>query len=325
MKRQLCCYVLVVYAVALAVGAGGPARAARGGPARAAQNGLARAARGGPCGTARPSSARYAHVIWILEENHSYGKIIGNSQAGYINALARECGLATNYHNISHPSLPNYVGMTSGLPLSQLYRFSSDCNPSSRCSTWAPSILGQTRSWKTYEESMPSNCYRKNRGEYAVRHNPAPYFRKLSDCATHDVPYARLAADLTAGRLPAFSFITPNLIHDMHDGTVAQGTAWLKAHLPTILSSTAYRSGRTAVFITWDEGEGGTSRDCATNTRDVGCHVATLVISPTTKPGTRSGALFNHYSLLATTEQLLHLPALGEAKRARSMRSAFGL
>jgi hypothetical protein len=309
MKRRLCCCFLFVSAVALSVGAGGAPQAAR----------------TGPCGTAGPSRAHYAHVIWILEENHSYGKIIGNPDARYINALARECGLATNYHNISHPSLPNYIGMTSGLALSQLQRFSGDCSPSSTCSTSAPSILGQSPSWKAYEESMPSNCDKKGTREYAVRHNPAPYYTRLTGCAVKDLPYSRLAPNLRAGTLPAFSFVTPNLTHDMHDGTVAQGNAWLESQLPTILKSSEYRSRSTAVFITWDEGEGGKSTNCATNTRDIGCHVATIVISPTTKRGTRSGALFNHYSLLRTTEQLLGLPELGEAKRARSMRSAFGL
>src|SRR5258708_7940920 len=69
----------------------------------------------GPCGTISPGAAHYTHVIWILEENHSYPDIVGSSQAPYINSLASDCGLATNDHNISHPSLPNYVGMTSGL------------------------------------------------------------------------------------------------------------------------------------------------------------------------------------------------------------------
>jgi phospholipase C len=264
-------------------------------------------------------------VIWILEENHSYSKIIGSSHARYINSLAHECGLATNYHNITHPSLPNYVGMTSGLGYSQLNRFSSDCNPSKKCSTSAQSILGQTSSWKAYEDSMPSNCYRKDHGEYAVRHNPAPYFTQLTDCNANDVPYTKLAADLSKGTLPAFSFITPNLIHDMHDGTVAQGDSWLRKHLPAILKSSEYGSGRTVVFITWDEGEGGHSNHCATNTTDVGCHVATIVISPTTEQGTKSGTLFNHYSLLRTTEQLLGLPLLGLAQSANGMQSAFGL
>ncbi len=279
----------------------------------------------GPCGTVSVAKAHYKHVIWILEENHSYGKIIDNPQAAYVNSLASRCGLAKNYHNISHPSLPNYVAATSGLGYSALKRFTSDCNPSTSCSTSSQSIFGQTSSWRAYEDSMPSNCDAHNQGNYAVRHNPAPYYTTLKGCAKKDVPYGQLARDLAGGKLPAFSFITPNLMHDMHDGTIAQGNAWLKAHLPTILRSRQYKAGTTAVFITWDEGEGGSSNRCATNTTDIGCHVATIVISPSTKPGTTSRKLFNHYSLLRTTEQLLGLPTLGNARSAHSMRKAFGL
>ena len=82
------------------------------------------------------------------------------------------------------------------------------------------------------------------------------------------------------------------------------------------------------IFITWDEGEGGSTDDCATNTSDRGCHIATLVVSPSTPRGTRSAVLFNHYALLKTTEQLLGITAyLGHARDAssRSMRSAFHL
>jgi phospholipase C len=258
-------------------------------------------------------------------ENHSYNTIIGSSQAPYINSVANECGLATNYHNISHPSLPNYVAGTSGLGYTGIARFDGDCNPVPGCTTTAKSIFAQGETWKAYEESMPSNCDMKNAGEYAVRHNPPPYFTKLKGCATNDVPYTQLASDLSSGRLPAFSFVTPNLIDDMHDGTVADGDTWLKDNLPTILNSSAYTSGTTAVFITWDEGEGGTSSKCATNTTDVGCHVATLVISPSTQPGTTSGTLFNHYSLLGTAEQLLGLPFLGKAATSTTMTSAFNL
>jgi phospholipase C len=280
----------------------------------------------GPCGTSTSASPTYSHVIWIWEENHSYGDIVGNAaQAPYINSLISECGLATNYHNVDHPSLPNYVGATSGLSYSDLKWAKSDCSPTKKCSTSAPSIFGQTPSWKAYEESMPSNCFAKNSGEYAVRHNPAPYYTTLTDCATKDVPYTQLAGDLSSGNLPAFSFITPNLIDDMHDGTIQQGDQWLQANLPTILNSPEYQSGSTVVFITWDEGEGGKVNDCSTNTTDIGCHVATIVISPTTVPGTQDGTLYNHYSLLGTTEQLLGLPLLGQAAFANTMQNGFGL
>ncbi len=280
---------------------------------------------GGPCGTLPVSATHYTHVIWVWMENHSYSTIIGSSQAPYINSLANECGLATNYHNISHPSLPNYVAATSGLPYSGITQFKSDCNPSSQCSTAAPSIFGQGESWKAYEENMPSNSAPTDSGEYAVRHNPPPYFTSLSGCSTFDVPYTQLASDLSGGTLPAFSFVTPNLIDDMHDGTIADGDTWLSNNLPAIFASSEYQSGSVAVFVTWDEGEGGTSNKCATNTTDVGCHVATIVVSPSTVPGTKSSKLLNHYSLLGTSEKLLNLPKLGQAATSKSMVKAFNL
>ena len=120
---------------------------------------------------------------------------------------------------------------------------------------------------------MPSNCDRSDVGDYAVRHNPPTYYTTLSGCSSFDVPYSQLAGDLANNALPAFSFITPNLINDMHDGTLADGDNWLANHLPTILDSNEYRDNTTAIFLTWDEGEGGSSNDCAANTTDVGCHV----------------------------------------------------
>ena len=306
--------VAAVLPVAALTGASSPAAAA------------SPAATAGPCGTVTTPPS-YSHVIWIWMENHSFTDIIGNtSQAPYLNSLASECGLATNYHNLSHPSLPNYIGGTSGLTLTQINAFSSDCSPSRKCSTSAASIFSQGETWKAYEESMPSNCDKSNSGEYAVRHNPPPYYTTLSGCATFDVPYTQLSADLAAGTLPAFSFVTPNLIDDMHDGTIADGDTWLSNNLPTILNSSEYQSGSTAIFITWDEGSGGsTSENCATNTTDASCRVATIVVSPSTPAGATSATLFNHYSLLGTAEQLLGLPALGQAASSPTMTAAFNL
>jgi hypothetical protein len=280
---------------------------------------------GWPCGKLPLSATKYSHVMWIWMENHSYGEIIGSAEAPYINSLARQCGLATNYHNVSHPSLPNYIAATSGLPLAGLRPFRSDCSPSHGCGTSARSVFAQVRSWKAYEQSMPRHCDRADAGVYAVRHDPPPYYPTLGSCARDDVGYGRLAPDLARGRLAAFSFLTPNLIDDMHDGTIARGDGWLRTNLPAILDSAAYRMGTTVVIIAWDEGEGGTSSNCAANMRDAGCHVAAIVVSPSTAPGTRSSTLFNHYSLLATTERLLGVPLLGQARAAASMLAAFNL
>ena len=278
-----------------------------------------------PCGNMTVAQTSYRHVLWIFMENHSYSDVIGSAEAPYMNNLASQCGLATNYHNITHPSLPNYIAATSGLALSNLSKFTSDCSPSPTCSTKAASIFSQAGSWRSYEDSMPTRCDMTNSGEYAVRHNPATYYTTLRGCSKRDVPYGRLSTDLANNQLPAFGFITPNLVHDTHDGTIAQGDKWLSNHVPAILDSEAYRTGSLVVFLTYDEGEHGSSSDCATNTTDVGCQVATIVMSESTPAGTQSGKLFNHYSLLRTTEQLLNLPFLRQAKTANGMRKAFGL
>src|SRR5215470_9244250 len=87
--------------------------------------------------------ATYDHVVWIWMENHSIGQIIGSDAAPYINKVADSCGLATNFHNITHVSLPNYIGATTGLDLAALQPFIFDCNPSSTCSTPSDSLFAQ--------------------------------------------------------------------------------------------------------------------------------------------------------------------------------------
>lgn len=278
-----------------------------------------------PCGRASPHGASYSHVIWLWMENQSYDQVVGSSSAPYVKSLARACGLATNYHNITHPSLPNYIAATSGLGGADLEPFKADCDPSASCSTDARSIFAQVSSWRAYEESMQTACDRQDSGDYAARHNPPLYYTSLAGCRQRDVPLTRLAGDLSANSLPAFAFITPNLCHDTHDCPVSAGDRWLASEVSRIVASPAYRAGHTVLFITWDEGEGGSTSDCAVNERDVGCHVATLVVSPSTPAGQRSGELFNHYSLLRTTEDLLGVAPLGEAANANSMAKTFGL
>src|SRR2546426_1233711 len=302
---------------------------------------LAQSSPGGAfCGTRRHHPRKYDHVVWIWMENHSYGQIIGSPDAPYINMLATSCGSATNFHNLTHVSLPNYIGAVTGLGLADLQPFLLDCNPMGTCLTAAPSIFSQVPSWKAYEESMTVNCQTTGFVGYAVRHNPPPYLTSLPGCGVYDVPYTELQSDLDNDTLPAFSFVTPNTVSDMHDGpdpgAIQTGDNWLSAELPKIFASNAYQSGGTVVVVTFDEGAGGgIGEDCASETTtDESCHVVTIVVSPYTRPATTASALkkrsrfFTHYSLLRTTEQLLGIrrrDLLGLARQARNMRRAFNL
>lgn len=267
----------------------------------------------------RPPAA-WKHVVWIWLENHNYDEIVGSRSAPFLNRIARRCGLAENYQGVSHPSLPNYIAATSG----DTWGIGDDDPPSAHPLAHA-SIFGQLdaagRTWRSYEESMPSACALESSGRYAVKHNPAAYYTGLRGaCAGSDVPLGtpsagRFRSDLRGNRLPSFAFVAPDLCNDMHDCSVATGDAWLQRWVPAILASPAYRAGGTLLVITFDEGEGGGNR------------VATVVVSPSTRPGTTSSTAFDHYSLLRTTEELLGLPLLGHAAdpTTGSMRAAFHL
>ena len=268
----------------------------------------------GPCGTAARAPERWDHVVWIVLENKSYAQIIGSANAPYINTLARRCGSASRFSAEAHPSLPNYIAMTSG----STQRIADDRAPSSHPLA-AASIFSQLgRDWKALQESMPAHCSRSNSGNYAVRHNPAAYFTSLrARCEEQDVPLGS-TPDISA----RFTFITPDLCHDMHSSSCAsdaaqqvqRGDRWLAGLLPRILGSGRYRSGRTAVFITWDEDDYGSRQ-----------HIPTLVIAPSVPPGAMPATKFNHYSLLRTTEEMLGLPKLAGANGASSMRNSFNL
>lgn len=115
--------------------------------------------------------------------------------------------------------------------------------------------------------------------QYAARHNPFVYFHSIIDsgkCASNVVSFSDtkvgLAADLTlpSSQFPNYSFITPNLCNDAHDGsgTGATGTtckngdpgglttadAWLKKWIPAIMASPAYLDGGL-IIIQFDEGD----------------------------------------------------------------------
>jgi len=261
---------------------------------------------GRPCHGAAPP-ATYDHVILVVLENHSFSEVAGHSP--YLNRLAAACGLATDYSAVAHPSLPNYLALTSG----STHGISSDCTD---CSVSAQSIFGQLHGeWRSYLESLPAAGFEGAfSGGYAKKHNPAAYYEAIATAyARRAVPLARLRSDLEHDALSRFSLVVPNLCSDEHNCSVETGDAWLGTWVRRILSSRAYASGKSVIFLTYDEGPDSDNR------------VYTVVVSPSVPPHTVVATPFDHYSLLRTVERLLHLPCLGNACRARAMDRAFRL
>jgi phospholipase C len=249
-----------------------------------------------PVPSPSPSIAA-SHVFVIVMENKSMAQALGPS-APYTNSLVQRYALATNYQAISHPSLPNYLALTSG----STWGIADDgyhTLPAQR--DLGGQLTAAGISWRAYMESMTGGCFH-SASPYALKHNPFAYYGGA--CPANVVSIAGLGADL-AGSTPRFVWITPNLCNDTHDCPVATGDRWLAQVVPEILGSAAWKDGGV-LFITWDEANAGTNQ------------VAALVIAPHLKAHSSSRA-YTHYSLLATIEDGLGVQRLGQAATATPM------
>ncbi|HEU5002286.1 MAG TPA: IPT/TIG domain-containing protein, partial [Actinomycetota bacterium] len=264
----------------------------------------------------------YDHVFTIMLENQDYAGIIGPSGPPYLNGLASSHGLGTSYSAVTHPSLGNYLGLTSGDDFASAA--TNDCPPSGSggCPISAANLAANRLdpaglSWKAYEESMPSPCSLTDSpdGLYLAHHDPFTYYTNLqgtAECTSHVVNYSALADDLTsASTTPNYAFITPNVNDDMHNGTVAQGDTWLSQNVPLILNSAAFTQQSSLLFIVWDED----STDSTTGTAN---HVPALVIPSGPARHIATAVPYTHYSMLKTAETAWGLAPIAAGDAAAS-------
>jgi len=235
-----------------------------------------------------------AHVFVIVLENRSYAQVIGTS---YIAQLAQQYGVASNYHGVSHPSLPNYLAMTSG----STFGITDDGWHNVPAGGLGSQLSSAGIEWRAYMEGMTSGCYRSPY-PYALKHNPFAYYG--GSCPSQVVSFNQFAGDMT-GDVPQLVWITPGLCHDGHDCSNSVVDGWLAQTVPLILNSSAWQDNGV-LFITWDEGE------------DNANSVLTLVIHPD-PVNHQSQASYDHYSLLATIEDRLGVARLGQAAQVDAM------
>jgi hypothetical protein len=273
-------------------------------------------------GTATAGAQSATHVMIIVEENRGYAATLGSCPSDpYLCSLASTYASLTAWYGISHPSAPNYLALDSG----STQGVRSDCTPDGGgCGPFRSLDLGGQLSsagipWVAWMEGMPSPCDRiGGAGEYAEKHNPFLYFNanRGAACATHVVPYpgARaMSAILGSSTPPDFVWITPDLTHDMHDGSVAQGDAWLRANLPAVLASHWFADNGT-VIITMDENDAASTGGCCANA--AGGRVPMVVVSERARGHGPIATPGDHYSTLRAIEAAFGLRLLGDAASA---------
>jgi hypothetical protein len=251
-----------------------------------------------PPTTAVPGAA--SHVFVIVMENRGFADAIAQP---YTAGLAAQYAVATNYHAVSHPSLPNYLALTSG----STWGITDDGYHRLPASGLGVQLTQAGVTWRAYMEGMGSDCLASD-SAYAVKHNPFAYYG--GGCPANVVPLSALQGDLAAGA-PRFVWITPDLCHDGHDCSAATADDFLRSLVPRILATPAWQQGGL-LLLTWDEQDGG-----------AGNHVLTLAVAPHVAAH-QSGRLYDHYSLLATVEDSLGVSRLGQAAQAAPLTELTG-
>src|SRR5213083_3351916 len=149
----------------------------------------------------------FNHVFIVVEENTNYASVIGSSSMPYLNGLALQYGLATQYYANTHPSIGNYFMMTTGQIVTNDDGFGgtvSDDNIVRR-------LVAGGKTWKSYAEGLPSTGFMgSSSGRYARKHNPLSFFSDVTASAAQQqnlVPFSQFATDLGGGKLPNYAFV----------------------------------------------------------------------------------------------------------------------
>jgi hypothetical protein len=241
---------------------------------------------------------RPAHTVVVMMENHSYGEIIGNPAAPFINQLARSGALFTRSFAVTHPSQPNYLALFSG---STQGVTDDSCPQTFAAPNLAAGLAGAGMSFAGYSEDLPATgspvCAQ---GQYARKHVPWADFSNVPGSVSK--PFTSWPADDFAA-LPTVSFVIPNLCNDMHNCSVAVGDAWLRAHIGAYADWAM--SHDSLLILTWDE-----------NDDSPGNQITTIMAGQPVKPGQYTEQV-THYNVLATIETAYALPRSGQAATAQ--------
>jgi len=241
------------------------------------------------------------HVFLVVEENHGYSAVIGSSSMPWLNSLAGQFGLATNYYANSHPSIGNYFMLTTGQLVTTDDSFTGTVN----VDNLARELIAAGKTWKSYAESLPSIGYTGGDSyPYLERHNPFSYFSDVRNSSVQRqnlVPFTQFAADLANSQLPVFSYIVPDAEHDVHDcpnggqscsDSLKLSTAdtWLKINLGPLLSSAQFQKDGLLIIV-FDEA-------ATSDSSHGGGHVAMLMVGPAVKPTYQPSTFYQHQNTL---------------------------
>lgn len=253
------------------------------------------------------------HVFLIMMENTNYGQVIGDTtDAPFINQLAQQGTLLTNYTGVYHPSDENYLAIAGGNTFVQGAIYFPNIHIT------APNIGDELeatgKTWRAYEQGMGYPCNLTNSYDYYYEPDDAPFinFTDVANnqrrCEAHLVDLQQLKTDLhSAAATQSFSWIAAD---DYYDGESSGNGSpkslrvqdrWLRQTLTPLFASPAWTQQRSLLVLTWDES------DTYQNN-----HIATILVGSQglVRSGVSSNVHYNHYSTARTVEAALGISPL---------------
>jgi hypothetical protein len=253
-----------------------------------------------------PLATQVNHVFWIWLENREISDLTAATAPNFHN-FATTYANFTNFFGVEHPSEPNYLdavsGSNQGVTNDNHFTFPAATD------NLAKQLAAAGKSWRLYAQDYPGSCSDADTfaggvdgdgvaGTYVRKHNHFISFESVrldpTQCSFIQ-PLANFDATVN------FALVVPNLTNDMHDGTTAQGDAFLGAFLPKITGSSDW--AHTLVIITFDEGSTNLNGGGNIYTAAGAPWLSSRTVTPT----------YNHFSMLRTVEQIFSLPDLGAA------------
>jgi phosphatidylinositol-3-phosphatase len=247
-----------------------------------------------------------AHVVIVVEENRSEGNIIGSKSTPFINALAANGANMAQSFAETHPSEPNYLALFAG----STFGVTKDACPVNGGNTpnLASELLAAGYTFIGYAEGLPAvGSTACSAGKYARKHVPWANFANVPPA--NSLPFSAFPMGNYAN-LPTVSFVIPDNDDNMHDGSVAQGDAWLSRQLSGYANWAV--ANNSLLIVTWDEDDGGPRNQ-----------IPTVIYGAHVQPGTYNEPI-SHYSVLSTLEQMYGLPKTGNAANAAPIATIWG-
>jgi acid phosphatase len=262
--------------------------------------------------------------VIVIEENHSFGQIVGESEAPYLNSLIKDGASLNKFYALHHPSQPNYFVLFSGDVQNVINDDCLEPRPLITNQSLGGQLITKGRTFTGYAEHLPEVGWKKCKsGKYARKHAPwikkcksgkyarkhAPWISFADIPADASRPFTDFPTDFT--KLPTVAMVIPNLDNDMHDGIFGvrrkKGDKWLRNNLSNYAEWA--KTHNSLLIVTWDEDDKNIWFPKET-TAPPANHIAAIFVGEMVKPGGTSDKQYTHLDLLRTLQQMYELPPL---------------